>query len=159
MEHEQSDTEDRPTPIILVYLGQHDSIESILFELKRQAYARNIVQLVNLIDIHEHLVSKAPVILLSDGDLLQESDLNEIRLLVSAWSNFKSFTFVSRANLSSINLLSVCFHGICTVDSSITELIQGLNHVLKDEIYVHHHIRGEILQTYLNLQGQPYKQK
>jgi DNA-binding NarL/FixJ family response regulator len=159
MEREQSDTEDRRMPINLVYLGEHDSIKSISFKLERQASAWNIVQLADLVDIHEHLVSKTPVILLSDADLLQESDLNEIRILMSAWSNLKSFTFVSRANLSSINLLSVCFHGICTIDSSITELIQGLNHVLKNEIYVHHHIRREILQTYLNLQGQPYKQK
>jgi hypothetical protein len=63
--------------------------------------------------------------------------------------SMKSIAIIQDSELSLINKLHTCFHGLFTIDVKIEELLRGIDHISKDEVYVHSAIRQGIIESYL----------
>lgn len=88
-------------------------------------------------------------VLLCQGNILNENGPAEIGQLISSQPNLKSIAIVNGNDYSNLNLIPSCFHGLCRDEISDLELVKGVKHVLKGEIYIDSEIRQTIIQAYL----------
>jgi hypothetical protein len=93
--------------------------------------------------------STETALLISAGGVLSERRLADIENLLGRFRSMKSIAIIQDSELSLINKLHTCFHGLFTIDVKIEELLRGIDHISKDEVYVHSAIRQGIIESYL----------
>jgi len=93
--------------------------------------------------------SAEAVLLISAGSVLSERRLTDIENLLGRFRSIKSIAIIRDNELSLINKLHMCFHGLFTVEVKIEELLRGIDHISKHEVYIHSAIRQGIIESYL----------